>query len=65
VEPDALFFKRRIAEEMAAAERAVTEAARLRRYQLIEAYSAHLEKRGERPPVSTDQLSRLRSACTK
>ena len=65
VEPDSLFFRRRISEEMAAAERAVTGAARLRRYQLVEAYSAHLAERGERPPLSTDELAKLKKACKK
>jgi len=65
VEPDALFFRRRIAEELAAAERAVTGAARLRRYQLVEAYLWQLERRGERLPVSKDELADLKAQCTQ
>lgn len=63
MEPDALFFRRRIAEELAAAERAVTGAARLRRYQLVEAYLWQLERRGERLPVSKDELADLKPSA--
>lgn len=41
---DIRFYRRRAHEEMAAATRAVTEAARQRRLQLVELYVQHLEE---------------------
>jgi hypothetical protein len=64
MEPDVLYYRRRISEELAAADRAVTGAARLRRLQLIEAYLEHLETIGERLPVSKDELTKLKAACS-
>jgi hypothetical protein len=43
VESDIRFYRRRACEEMAAASRAVTDAARLRRLQLVETYLDHLK----------------------
>lgn len=63
MEPDVLYYRRRISEELSAAERAVTGAARLRRLQLIEAYLEHLETIGERPPISKDEIAKLKDAC--
>ena len=64
MEPDVLYYRRRISEELSGAERAVTGAARLRRLQLIEAYLTRLETIGERPPISKDEIARLKEACT-
>jgi hypothetical protein len=44
VESDIRFYRRRAFEEMAAASRAVTEAARFRRLQLVETYIGHLKE---------------------
>jgi hypothetical protein len=63
VEPDVQFFRRRISEELAAAERSITEAARLRRYQLVEAYLAHLEERGVQLPNLKKELAKLKAGC--
>ena len=63
MEPDGRYFLRRIHEELAAAKRSVTTAARLRRYQLIEVYSARLEERGERAPISGQELAKLKDDC--
>ena len=43
---DERYYRRRMAEELAAASRAVTSAARLRRQQLADAFSQQLEHRG-------------------
>ena len=43
VESDIRFYRRRACEEMAAATRAVTEAARDRRLQLVDVYVEHLK----------------------
>jgi hypothetical protein len=63
MEPDVLYYRRRIAEELAAAERAITGAARLRRLELIDAYLAHLDEIGERLPISRDELARRKAEC--
>ena len=60
VETDVLFYRRRISEELAAAERAITGAARARHFQLIDAFVARLEVIGEKLPISRDELERLR-----
>ena len=44
MESDIRFYRRRACEEMAAASRAVTEAARQRRLQLVETYIQHLKE---------------------
>jgi len=44
MEPDERFYRRRAAEEMAAASRAVTEAARDRRVQLANSFLSRLSK---------------------
>ena len=43
MESDIRYYRRRAFEEMAAASRAVTEAARFRRLQLVETYIEHLK----------------------
>ena len=43
MESDIRFYRRRACEEMAAASRAVTEAARQRRLQLVDTYVEHLK----------------------
>ncbi len=65
MEPDVQYYRRRIAEERAAAEHAITEAARLRRLQLVESYLSHLEDMGEPLPITRDELGRLKAACTR
>lgn len=64
MEPDVLYYRRRISEELAGAERAVTGAARLRRLQLVEAYLSHLESIGERLPIAKDELEKLKDSCS-
>lgn len=64
MEPDVLYYRRRISEELAAADRAITAAARLRRLQVIDAYLGHLERIGERLPISRDELATLKAECT-
>ena len=44
IESDARFFRRRASEELAAADRAVTEAARERRLQLARSFMFRLEQ---------------------
>ena len=63
MEPDVLYYRRRVAEELAAADRAITDAARLRHLRLVEAFLAHLEAIGERLPISKDELARLKADC--
>ena len=63
MEPDVPYYTRRISEELAAADRAVTGAARLRRLQVIEGYLGHLERIGERLPISRDELAVLKAEC--
>ena len=63
MEPDVLYYRRRISEELAAAERAVTGAARLRRLHLVDAYLLRLETKGEWLPLSRDQLASLKAQC--
>jgi len=45
MEPDERFYRRRAAEELAAATRAVTEAARDRRVQLAQSFLSRLNQR--------------------
>lgn len=63
MEPNSVFYRRRISEELASAERSVTGAARLRHYQFIDAYLSHLEAIGERPPITRSELARLKAYC--
>jgi hypothetical protein len=62
MEPDVVFYRRRIAEELAAAERAITSAGRLRHLQLIDGFLVHLERIGERLPIARDELAKLMAA---
>lgn len=64
MEPDFLFYRRRISEELAAANRAITGTGRLRHFQLIEAYLSHLERIGEGLPISRGEIERLKADCT-
>jgi hypothetical protein len=57
VESDIRFYRRRACEEMAAASRAVTEAARLRRLQLVETYIQHLRQLKAPSPFSEAEMS--------
>ncbi len=65
MEPDALFYSRRISEELAAAERAITSAGRLRHLLLIEAFMARLGAMGHPSPISKDELARLKADCVE
>jgi len=65
MEPDTLYYQRRITEELAAARRAVTGAARLRHFQLIEAFAARLEALGYPAPIAKDELERLKADCAE
>jgi hypothetical protein len=51
VESDVRFYRRRASEEMAAAGRAVTDAARERRLQLARIYLQRLDALGDGPAV--------------
>jgi hypothetical protein len=64
VEPDYLFYRRRIAEELAAAERAITGAGQLRHFELIGTFLSHLERLGEPLPMSRDELAKLKAECS-
>ena len=57
MESDIRFYRRRACEEMAAASRAVTEAARQRRMQLVEAYVEHLKALKAPSPFSEHEMS--------
>lgn len=60
VESDIRFYRRRACEEMAAASRAVTEAARERRLQLVEAYLQHLKAMSAPCPISEQEIAEVR-----
>jgi hypothetical protein len=60
VEADVVYYRRRISEELRAAERAITDAGRLRHLQLVDGFLSRLESIGERLPISRDQLARLK-----
>ena len=62
MEPDALFYRRRISEELAAAERAITPAGRLRHFLIVEGFANHLERLGERSPISREDLARMKNS---
>jgi hypothetical protein len=64
VEADVVYYRRRILEELKAADRAITGAARLRHLQLVDAFLVRLESTGERLPISRDELARLKAAST-
>jgi len=57
VESDIRYYRRRACEEMAAATRAVTEAARDRRLQLVDMYLQHLKSLNAPSPFSDDDRS--------
>jgi hypothetical protein len=64
VEADVIYYRRRISEELRAAERAITGAGRLRHLQLVDAFLVRLESIGERLPISKDELAGLKAAAT-
>ena len=57
MESDIRFYRRRACEEMAAASRAVTEAARQRRLQLVETYIEHLKALKAPSPFSEFEIT--------
>lgn len=59
MEPDARYYRRRACEEFAGASRAVTEAARERRLQLLDSYLARLEALGEPLPLEREEVRRM------
>lgn len=63
MESDIRFYRRRAYEEMAAASRAVTEAARMRRLQLVETYIGHLKALKAPTPFSDLEMSQARSTA--
>ncbi len=68
METDARFYRRRACEEFAGISRAITEAARQRRLQLIESFLAHLEALGEPCPpelVEVQAMLRKRGASDR
>ena len=58
MESDIRYYRRRACEEMAAATRAVTEAARERRLQLVDLYLQHLKSLNAPSPFSEDANDR-------
>jgi hypothetical protein len=58
VESDIRYYRRRAYEEMAAASRAVTLAARLRRLQLVDIYVRHLKELDVPSPFTDDEMNR-------
>ena len=58
MESDARFYRRRACEEMSAASRAVTDAARERRLQLVDLYLQRLEAMREPSPFEDHDLSK-------
>jgi hypothetical protein len=57
VESDIRYYRRRAHEEMAAASRAVTDAARVRRLQLVETYVEHLKAMKAPSPFSEQDMA--------
>lgn len=57
MESDIRYYRRRAFEEMAAASRAVTEAARFRRLQLVETYIEHLKALKAPLPFSDSEMA--------
>ena len=60
MESDIRYYRRRACEEMAAASRAVTEAARERRLQLVETYLDHLKALKAPSPFSDVEMTQAR-----
>ena len=63
MESDIRFYRRRACEEMAAASRAVTNSARLRRLQLVETYIRHLRELKAPSPFSEVEMTQAHSAA--
>jgi len=63
VESDIRFYRRRACEEMAAASRAVTDAARLRRLQLVDSYIQHLKALKAPSPFTDLEMSEAHAAA--
>ena len=59
MESDIRYYSRRACEEMAAANRAVTEAARERRLQLVDMYLQHLKSLNAPSPFEERQFPRV------
>ena len=62
MESDIRYYRRRAHEEMAAASRAVTDAARVRRLQLVETYIDHLKSMKAPSPFSDQDMAQARCA---
>ena len=58
METDARFYRRRALEELAGVSRAITEAGRQRRLQLVERFLAHLEELREPCPPELVEIGR-------
>ena len=58
MESDIRFYRRRACEEMAGASRAVTEAARKRRLQLVDVFVEHLRALDAPSPFDEQELAR-------
>ncbi len=63
MESDIRFYRRRACEEMAAASRAVTNAARVRRLQLVETYLLHLKELKAPSPFSELEMAQAHGAA--
>ena len=59
METDIRYYRRRACEELSAASRAVTPAARARRLQLVELYLGHLKALNAPSPLEDRQLAGL------
>ena len=65
VESDVRYYRRRACEEMGAARRAVTEAARERRLQLVDLYLQRLAALKEPNPFDEQDFARMRGWSAK
>ncbi|MGZ2413048.1 hypothetical protein ACUXST_002490 [Sphingomonas sp. F9_3S_D5_B_2] len=65
MEADYLYYRRRIAEELSASERAITGAGQLRHLELVGTFLSHLERLGEPLPISRADLARLKAERTE
>ncbi len=59
MESDARFYWRRIYEELSAASRAVTPAARMRHEQLVRSFVARLKELGAPCPYTDEELAQM------